>query len=430
MVALSGGFTKWAMRIAVWAAACCVAGSAVGDDGLTAEGRGAFWKRLAPDALVVVGAKADPAEREAAGRLADHLRQAGGPVDNLIDDETANTNLERSAGKHLLVVGRPANNRVLARFDSHWTLDRDRYYATSPTPPHKYMATSGYYAAGYLELPANGPACGYIEWDRNPYWHYATNFLESVNRSEDALALPYRQVVRLTGNSAAGVAAVVDAFLNKGLLTGVIIDPANWPKGDGTMWTLSRTEGLAWTGEWPPAWRAAASAGGAREKVSLSWAGWQAVDAALYSGVTSQTGTRPLAMARAKFLTEQGWNVPPYLVKDPGHPMTRSPLFEASLARRASGNEFLLMRFADAAAARTAAGKLETALSRPARRGPHNHDPWDSVKIGGLDWRRSRLGVHIGVVGDVVVMESFDADHTGLALERFAEAMKNETNKK
>ena len=425
----AGEFAKRALRVAMWVAGCWIAGAAVAADDGAADGREAFWRRLAPEALVVVGAKADPAERAAAERLAATLRRAGGPADNLADDETVNADLERAAGKHLLVVGRPANNRVLERFASHWTLDRDAYYASAPAPPHNYMPTSGYYAAGYVELPTDGPACGYVEWDRNPYWHYATNFLESVNRSEDALALPYRQLVRITGNSAGGVSAAVEAFLDRGLLTGVVMNPADWPKAAGTMWTLSPTEGLAWTGELPPTWRAAAAAGGTRDKVSLAWAGWQAADAALYAGVASQAGARPLAMARAKFLTEAGWNVPPYLVKDPAHPMTRSPLFEASLARRASGNEFLLMRFADADAARAAAGKLEAALSRPARRSPHHHDPWESVKIGGLEWRRSRLGVHIGVSGDIVVMESFDADHKGLALERFAEAMANENKK-
>src|SRR5690606_27256429 len=185
-----------------------------------ASARGDALAQAAPQALVVGGQSATPAERQAAEKLAAHLRRLGGPADNLVTDVAINRDLERAASHHLPVVGREDTNRVLQRVPSHWVLNRDWYYRDR-APFESYMPTTGYHAAGYGTFHQGD--VGYIEWDRNPYYHYASNLPTDPRNSESPpIELPYRQIVRLTGNTPQGVSLAVSAAVERSVLTGVI----------------------------------------------------------------------------------------------------------------------------------------------------------------------------------------------------------------
>jgi len=376
---------------------------------------------IASDALVVVGEKAPEPERAAAERIAAKLREAGGPQGNLVLASQINVDLERAATHHLIVVGTETSNPVLLRVPSHWALDRDYRYANAK-PYESYMPATGFYAAGYGTFA--GGNVGYIEWDRNPYWHYATNLLKDRKPEETATVppLPYRQMVRITGNTPAGVALAADAFLNRKIITGAITGDGKLP-GTMSLWTLDTAHYAL--PEQAPEWIAAADAADGRQ--ALIFAGWHLADAMLYAGLREITGVEAAAIWRAKFLTEKKWDYPMTVTVDPAHPMTRSPLFDATLARRASDNELFVAKFADAESAANALKAAEAALS--AKR-DHSHAPWTDVSVDGIAWRRSRFGVHMAAFREFLVMESFDDAHDALALRLISQAMAAEGMKR
>ena len=369
-----------------------------------------IFTAAAPDALVVVGDQAPQAEKAAAGRLAAKLRECGGPEKNLALASEINADLERAATHHILVVGTEASNRVMQRLPSHWTLNRDLYYA-GRTPYESYMPGTGYYAAGFGTFPQG--TVGYLEWDRNPYWHYATNLLD--DRKDAKPTLPYRQMVRLTGNTPEGVAMAVDAFISRRILAGVIVAGGKLPDAM-SLWTLDAAH-YALPEQAPP-WIPAADA--TQGGLALIFAGWSLADSMIYAGFRELTGRDANAIWRAKFLTEKKWDYPMSVVVDPAHPMSRSPLFDATLARRASDNEFFVAKLETAEQAAEAAKKLEDALSK---KRDHSQAPWSDVKAGQVAWRRSKFGVHIAAKGLFVVMESFDEAHDPLAVRLISEAM-------
>ena len=238
-----------------------------------------FLKRLAPDALVVVGAQAAPELRKAAEELAAALRAAGGPEGNLVDADRVNADLELAATHHLLAVGTVADNRVLERLQSHWYLDRDRAYAAQP-PIEPYMPASGWVAAGYGEWPKGTAGVGYCEWDRNPYWHYASSLdLKAPGEWSGAKRTTYRQLVRLSGSDSAGAVAAVRAFLAQRLLTGVI-PPGGQLPGTMTPWSID-TAHFAPPAT-APAWVPRGSLTGAGHR--LDFAGWHLADSFTFAG--------------------------------------------------------------------------------------------------------------------------------------------------
>lgn len=353
---------------------------------------------LAPDALVVVGDAAPMVEMQAAQRLAAALRAAGGPENNLQSADKINTDLELASRHHLLVVGTEMSNRVMERLPSHWTLNRDIYFKTHQ-PVHPYEPTVGFYMAGYGTFTTG--AAGYIECDRNPYWHYATNLLSTQQVG------PYRQIIRLYGNSPEGVAAAVEAFLTRNILTGPAVPQDKMPDAM-SLWTLD-TSHLALPDTAPDWLKTAEVFAG---DLSLTFVGWQVADSMLYAGFKEITGVSASKIWRAKFLTEKGWDYPMNVIIDPSHPMTRSPLFEASLARRATDNEWFITQLASPQQAAQARDAMETYLTKR----KESHAPWTDAPANGIAWRRSRFGVNLAVIGDYLAMESFGDQHDALAL--------------
>jgi hypothetical protein len=375
---------------------------------------------IAPDTLVVVGDNAPELEAQAAQHLATKLVEEGGPRDNLVLASVINADLERAASHHLMVVGTAASNRVLQRLGSHWVLNRDLYYADH-TPYESFMPTKGYYAAGYGTFTNPGDAVGYVEWDRNPYWHYATNLEYDAARASTPTTeaasfkqLPYRQIVRITGNSSAGVVLAVNAVLDRHLLTGVVTEKNILP---GPMSPFSiDTAHAAWP-EMAPSWIPTSELHDGDR--ALLFAGWHLADSMTYSGFEDASGQSATLIWRAKYLTETLWNYAPTVVIDPAFPMTRSPLFEASLARRASGNEFFVAELPSAQAATSARDGLIATLNR----NKITQAPWHEVKISGVTWSVSRFDTSIAARGPWVVMESFDAQHSPLALKSLSAAL-------
>lgn len=385
-------------------AVLCLAGSA----------QAQLLPALAPDALVVVGDSATPAERQAAEALAKELQKVGGAADNLVLASQVNANLELAASKHLLVVGTDSSNRILQRLPSHWALNRDAYYQNhQPTEP--YLPTRGFYAAGYGTF--SGGAVGYIECDRNPYWHYATNIL--IEQTKDVPnatlpKLPYRQIIRLTGNTPDGVTLAVRGFMTQHLLTGIVTPDSKLPD-PMSLWTID-TAHLALP-EVAPKWipQQTLQSGA----TAVVFAGWHLADSMTYAGFQEDAGVAAQKIWRAKYLTESKWDYPATAALDPAHAMTRSPLFEASLARRASDQELFVAQTGSAQEARNAVAKLKESLSK----NKPSHDPWTAVTIDGIEWQRSKFGVHITASGPFVVMESFKAPHETLMLKTISAAL-------
>jgi len=375
---------------------------------------------IAPDTLVVVGDNAPEPEMQAAQRLAAKLVEDGGPKDNLVQASVVNADLEKAASHHLMVVGTEASNRVLERFGSHWVLNRDLYYAHR-TPYEPFMPTTGYSAAGYGTFANAADAVGYVEWDRNPYWHYASNLEYEASKapaSSTAAAayqpLPYRQIVRITGNSSAGVALAVDAVLNRHLLTGVVTDKNILP---GPMGLFSiDTAHAAWP-ETAPAWIPITDLHDG--DAAVLFAGWHLADSMTYAGFEDASGQPALHIWRAKYLTETLWNYAPTVVIDPAWPMSRSPLFEASITRRASSNEFFVAELPTAEAAASAHDGLIATLNK----NKITQAPWHEVEISGVTWSVSRFDTHIAARGPWVVMASFDGKHNDMALAALSAAL-------
>ena len=355
---------------------------------------------IAPDSLVVIGEQATVEERDAGEKLAVALQDAGGKKDNLVTDNKINADLELAASHHLFIVGTEKSNSVMARVPSHWALNRDYYYAThEPVAP--FEPTKGFYLAGYGTFFTG--TVGYIECDRNPYWHYASNLLTTTPKNG---TLPYRQIIRLYGDSPAGVVAAVNAFLTRQLLSGPITRNDLMPDAL-TLWTIDSEHFAA--PEQAPSWLAIDDVTG-EGGISLSFAGWHLADSMTYAGFQEMSGLPARKIWRAKYLTEKVWNYPFTVIIDPAHPMTRSPLFEASLARRASDNEFIIARLASANAALEALKATENYLNKKRE----SHAPWSEVVIKGHNWSRSKFGVHITTIDDYILMESFDDTHDAL----------------
>ena len=390
------------LRLLALMALCLLAALPAEADVLTA---------IAPDALVVVGDNAPPEERAAAADLAARLNAVVPGRDFIISASKANTDLEIAATHHLLVVGTPASNRVMGRFPSHWAMDRDAYYADHPVFP-AYTPTHGYYVAGFGTFPAGD--VGYVECDRNPYWEYATNLgITPSGNTPIAPDLPYRQIIRFTGNTPAGVALAVKAFLGSAVLTG-IATPDNRLPGPMSLWSLD-TDHFALPGQappWIPRGRLVDGPG------TLDFAGWQIADSMIYAGFQDASGAAARSIWRAKYLTEKGLNYPMNVVIDPAHPMTRSPLFEASLARRATGNEFFIAQLSTPAEAQQALKGIQATLNK---RGENSHAPWTDIGFSNTTWHRSRFGTTIAVFDRFLIMESFDDDHAPMAVKALSE---------
>ncbi len=192
----------------------------------------------------------------------------------------------------------------------------------------------GLFIFGYGHLRGD---LGYIESDRNPFLH----------GSAIASAPFETETVTITGSAVAGVELAARAFLDRGLINGVVAADG-WSRGNRTL--LDR-DPLP-SDFHPPAWLPAATGGFTR--IGLTWATEDE-----YRGVLADTGTEPLEIWRAKYFRPGVW--------DGAGAIKAMDNYAAGLHRRAYGNTIWLARFSTLAEAQAAAPKIATAAKLTAQ---------------------------------------------------------------
>ncbi len=212
---------------------------------------------------------------------------------------------------HLVVIGLPTDPLIAAVWQ------------------HEARAEpGGLYVFGWGHFKGD---IGYVESDRNPFMH-----------SAGIATAPYEtEVVTITGSTPAGVALAVDAFLNRGLVNGVVAGPG-WTRPQTSL--LDREPLLPNFA--PPA--AILSTAGEASLIGVTPGGEDE-----FRGVLDDTGVLPQQIWRAKYYVAGAW--------DGAGVAGAFDAYSAGLHRRAYGNTLWLASFATAAEAAGAAPKIAAA---------------------------------------------------------------------
>ena len=319
----------------------------------------------AADFLVIFGHSAPEAERQAAARIAAAFRAAGGPADNLVDDNAALANIDRAITHHLVLVGTYTSNDVLHEQWGHRAIDRPAW-ATEPAVPtdaprppfYAGMPGSGFFVHGFGTF---AKSTGYIESGRNDLCLVSAAL-------EPAEKTPYRIRINVTGSDSAGVARAARVFLQAGLLGGVIPADDEQIPTEGDALLLARER---YTYELPAFFP---------RKALL---GWTLPDATEYAGFLQASGQPARRIWRAKYVTDAGISG-----------------FDTGPDRRATANELFVAEMASAEAAAQAVDGLAKTLS-----GKPQEMKFEPVKLGAADVRRSG-DFHLAAAGSYVLMET------------------------
>jgi hypothetical protein len=192
----------------------------------------------------------------------------------------------------------------------------------------------GLFIFGYGHLRGD---LGYVESDRNPFLH----------GSAIASAPFETEVVTVTGSTVAGVELAVRAFLDRGLINGVVA-AAGWSRGNRTLLDRDPLPPDFHPPEWLP------STAGGFTRIGLTWATEDE-----YRGVLADTGTEPVEIWRAKYFRPGVW--------DGAGAISAMDNYAAGLHRRAYGNTIWLARFSSSTEAQAAAPKIATAAKLAAQ---------------------------------------------------------------
>lgn len=333
---------------------------------LCSQGHADLLSLIAPDAVVVVGSDAAPAEAEIAREIGERLRTVGGSSDNLVSDQEIHASLELAGYRHLILVGTHKSSTVLAKCWGH--------FAAYPNAPWRDQSAPAdtFFVFGFGDF--RGDDVGYIECDQNPYW-----------RKVLSLKLPdpgFRLLIKLTGSSPAGVRLAGRAFLDESLLAGVVPGARGWESGSD-LWSLDEQQAASE----PPRWLTQAAV--QTPEYAIEYLGWQMTDSTIYAGLR-ELGLQPILVHRAKYATEKG-------LCD----------FDAGLHRRASANELMAIL---TASPEESAQKLRAALG--------TDGDWKAIADG--LWLGPK-GTHVAWLGEYVVVESFDEPWGGLAMQALAD---------
>jgi hypothetical protein len=194
---------------------------------------------------------------------------------------------------------------------------------------------SNLYVFGYGHFKGD---IGYIESDRNPFMHAAV-----------IPSAPYEtEIVTITGTTTAGISAAVHAFLDKGLVNGVVALPG-WSRPQKSL--LDRDP-------LPPAFTAPSAASdqlNGLTRIALTQASEDE-----YRGVLADTGIEPAEIWRAKYYKPGSWDV--------AGSAGAFDAYSSGLHRRAYGNTLWMARFASAADS----GKAGPAIAAAAKIGGFN----------------------------------------------------------
>jgi hypothetical protein len=195
------------------------------------------------------------------------------------------------------------------------------------------ISRNSIYAFGFGNLQGS---LGYIESDRNPFLH-AANIAKAPFECE---------IISITGTDTPGISLAVAAFLEQGLVNGIIAKNGEWKRGSTTL--LDR-DPLA------PSFRLPSvipTTLGSLHKIALTQA---AEDE--YRGVLSDTGSLPLSIWRAKYFESGQW--------DGAGEFASFHNYAVGLHRRAYGNTVWAATFANTAAALAAAPLIAKAAKLP-----------------------------------------------------------------
>lgn len=213
----------------------------------------------------------------------------------------------------------------------------------------RLLPDGGWYAFGYGNLSGD---LGWVESDRNPFLHGA------------AIAkTPFEtHVIILSGTTPDGVALAVDAFLDGGLVNGLVAAPG-WKRGERTL--LDR-DPLPLPVAAPL--KVPAAAGG------FSLVGWTQPNEEEYRGVEDDAGIAPRTIARFKYFKPGEWDYA-------GSKFARTA-YQAGLHRRSYGNTLWAAQFSDEGEAVRSAGLIAAAAKLQAKPGgvwtgtaaPHSDD--------------------------------------------------------
>jgi hypothetical protein len=180
---------------------------------------------------------------------------------------------------------------------------------------------------------------GYIESDRNPFLH-----------SRWIPTAPYEtEMVTITGSTPAGVALAAKAFLDQGLVNGVVSSPG-WQRTAPNLLQHDPLDPAFVLPNWVPAQL------GDWTKVGVSQASEDE-----YRGVVQDTEISPQEIWRIKYYKPGVWSAP-----------GASAAFEnysAGLHRRAYGNTLWIARFNSADEAASAAAKIAANAKLPKKEG-------------------------------------------------------------
>ncbi len=222
-------------------------------------------------------------------------------------------NQDLAAYNHLVVVGLPSSDPLMKRIWEHYlTVDEKEKTA---------------YAQGWGHLKGD---LGYIESDRNPFLH-----------NQRIPSAPFETVViKITGNSLAGVQAAAKAFRG-GLFNGLV--PAGpWQRPKTTILDLDPlTE--------PPAMRLPVTLPPAQNFAGATLAGWSQCPANEYRAYLDLGQAEPKHVWRGKYLVDGA-------LKQAG-----SIGWLQGLHRMAFGNAVTIAEFATPAAAASAATAISAA---------------------------------------------------------------------
>jgi hypothetical protein len=190
------------------------------------------------------------------------------------------------------------------------------------------ISPQGLYAFGFGALAGD---LGWVEAGPNPWLHSPT-----VGR------LPYEaQAVVITGTTPVGLDLAVTAFIDDGLVNGVVAKQG-WKRTSTTVLDQDPSDGAPHL----PAWLAARA--GDWTRIALTQCG-----ADVARGVLADSGSEPQACWLVKYHHAGGWD-------EAGAPAARR-MYLAGLHRRAYGDAVLLARFATPEAARAAAAAVAKA---------------------------------------------------------------------
>ena len=321
---------------------------------------------LAPDFLVVAGKGAPASEREAAETIAAALRAAGGPSGNLLDDETALGDLNRSAFHHLILVGTYRSNALLRQQWGHWSIDREAFH-------REHVVSDDVLPAPFYE---GAPQSGFFIFGFNTFHHAGTGVLESgrndlflVPHAIDAPRKPnYKISIHITGVDCSGVTCAAAAFLREGLLSGVLPSPEETLPANGDAFVLGKEQYVSRLPAWVP-----------NEQLF----GWTQPDATEYAGFLQASGQTAQRIWRAKYLPAAG-------ITD----------FDSSPQRRATANELWIAQLASPEVAQAAVAGLTNTLGRAPQK-----MAFETATLSGLPAQQAG-GFHLAARGSWLFMES------------------------